>query len=161
MTTVLVFVMTMAVCVRTRFRLERRVDLRHSRAQAAQHLRKNVIGSDAQIPVSHLDGNVPVAEVIRRTRQRLRRVALDVQYALGLSDDLDDPSIRRDEQIAPAQHLAAREDERDRLAGDERRAQPTFLSQIESQFEPAARLHRTNRAMRVEAAADLDHQNRK
>jgi hypothetical protein len=158
---VLMRVVVMSVCVCTRFRLEWCLDGRHPRIQTAQHLREDMIRGDAQISVTELHGNVPVSEVIGRASERARRVAFDVQHALGLRDDLHHPAIRRHEDITTAQHLAAREHERHGLAGRKGCAQPALLSEIEWQLQTAAGLDRTHGAMRIEAAADLDHQKRK
>jgi hypothetical protein len=158
---VLVRVVAMTIGVGTRFRLEWRLDRRHPRIQPAQHLREDMIRGNPQIAAPQLHGYVPVTEVIGRASERARRVAFDVKHALGLCDDLHDPAIRRHEEITAAQNFAAREQERHRLAGDKRRAQPALLSQIERQLQTAAGLDRTRRATRVEAATDLDHQKRK
>ncbi len=57
-------VLVMAAGIGARFGLERRLDVQHRCAQLAHHFFQNVVLRDAQESLAHLDGHVPVAEVI-------------------------------------------------------------------------------------------------
>jgi hypothetical protein len=149
----------MRVCaVRTCFRLESSLDRGHACAESDEHLFQNMIGSKTQIAIPHLDGNVPVAEVIRCTRERERCVALHMQELLVLGDDFNDAAIGRDEQVSVAQYVAAIEQEPYVLTAVEPCAQTAFLAQVEWQPQSDVGL---DTLPALAPARDLDHQNRK
>ncbi len=89
-----------------------------------------MIRGDAKPPVADLHGDVAVAEVVGRARERLRRIAFDVQHLLHGRDDLDHPTVGRHDPIAPAQHLPARKRDGDFFTRNQCRALPAFLPPV-------------------------------
>ena len=57
-------VLVVAARVSARLGLERRLDVGHLRAELLHHLLEHVIFRDAQESIPHLNGHVPVAEVV-------------------------------------------------------------------------------------------------
>ena len=69
-------VLVPGAAVRTGFGLERRHRAADLRAKALEHPLQHVIVAEPQIPVTHFDRHMPVAEVIRDPGQRGGRCCL-------------------------------------------------------------------------------------
>src|SRR5438445_4127502 len=99
-----------------------------------------------------------IAEVIGGSRQRLRRIALDVDHFLHLGDYLDHAAVGSDYPVAAAHHHAARQHDRDGLSRDEARELAALLPSVEGQPQLAAHARAVSRAgPEWKARADLDH----
>src|SRR5262249_47957905 len=64
-------VLMVAARVGPRFRLERRLDVRHARAELEEHFLQHVIFRDAQKVHAYLDRNMAIAEVVGRSGKLL------------------------------------------------------------------------------------------
>ena len=80
--------------------LERRFDHGRARAEPLQHPLQHVIGRQPQKTIPDLHRDMPVAEMIGGARERLRRIAFDVQQLLDPADHFDDAPVGCSE-VAP------------------------------------------------------------
>ncbi len=121
--------------VSARLGLEGRDDAAHLRTQLLKHILENVVGRDAQESGADLHCHVPIAEVVGRAGKLARRAALDVHEAFKLCNDRNDTSIRSRDQVAAAQHLAARQQDGNRFARRQLGVKAGFLALLERQRE--------------------------
>ena len=80
----------------------------HARAQARQHLLEHVVGREAQPAVAHLHRHVAVAEVVGGARERLGRLARDVQDAARAAPPPRSRGRRRRRRRSPPRSTAPR-----------------------------------------------------
>ena len=149
-------VVSARVCAR--LRLERRLDVRHSGAQLADHFLEDMVLRDAQEIAADLDRHVAIAEVVRDLRQFLR---FDVQELLGLGDDLDYAPVGGGHQVAAAQDFAARQLEADLLARYQSRLQAALLPRLERQTQLPAHFDLVGGARDLQLGLYFEHQKRK
>jgi hypothetical protein len=123
-----------AVGVRSALRIERRLDLDHTRTESPHHGLDDVIPANAQVLGHDLGRQMAIAEMPGDADQMVRVMAADFQQRLGRGDDLDQPSVLQHQRVAAAQRDGALE--------------------IEQEFEPARTDHRHAAAMPV---VEIEH----
>ena len=120
-------VVMMAASVGAAFRIERRIDVGHLRAQAPHHILDHVITADDE-PVAIEHGRqMPVAEVPRDAHEMAQVIAADLGEWFRRSYNLDMPAV--------FQH------QRDALA------QAVRLLEVEQELETVGRAHHDAAAM--------------
>jgi hypothetical protein len=104
------------------FRIERRFDLDHARAEPFHHRLDDVIAPDTQALGHDLRRQMAIAEMPGDPNQMMRIVAPDLGQRLRRRDDLDQSAIVEHQRVATSQH--------DRVF------------QVEQEFKPARAGHR-------------------
>jgi len=118
------------VAVGAGFRLERRLDRRHFRAEPLQHFLEHVVGRDPQISVAHFDRHVAISQVIGSARQIGGFRALDMQKLLGRRDDLDHAAVHRDPLARLREALRSHELS---LSALERMDAPAYVADLQNE----------------------------
>jgi hypothetical protein len=112
-----------AVCgVGTTFRIERRFDLDHPRAQPLHHVFDDVIAANTQSFSRDLRRQMPVAEMPGDANKMLRIVAADFQKRLCCCHNFDQPTVLQHQRVAATQRDCSFE--------------------IQQEFKPARSCHR-------------------
>ena len=101
--------MLVTTTIRARFRLERHRHLIHARADTLQHIGQHRIVFKLQIIRTDFNGRMTIAEVISGTRQRQRIPGARNQHGFRSGDYAYQTAIISDQNIAVAQHRAARQ----------------------------------------------------
>ena len=95
------------------FRVERRFDRDHGRAESARHVLDHRIAADAQAPFRQLGRQVAIAEVPGDAGQRGGIGGADFGERLRRGDDLDDAAVLELQSVAGAQHHRFRQVEQE------------------------------------------------
>ncbi len=127
----LVVPMLVTTTIRTSLRRKRPVRLLDRHAKSAQHVRKHRVVFKLQIPVADLDGCMPVAEMIGRTRQRERGGSGYPQDGLRCRDDAYEPAVLVHQDVAVRKHGAARQHHADLLPGIQGGRKPALAPFVE------------------------------
>ncbi len=99
----MVFVPVPMALGRTSLRIERRLDRRHRRAEAAHHFLQHVIAPDAELIADDLQIGVTVADVPGKPYQRERGPGGDLGQRLGLPSHKHDRAVVEHDAVAVAQ----------------------------------------------------------
>jgi hypothetical protein len=154
----LVIVVPVTAAISAGLRLERCLHGLKRRAQPLQHLLEHMVGCDAQEAISDLHRDMPVAQMVGRPGDVLWGLAGDVKHLLGLRHDFDYTAIACNDKVAAAQDVAARQHQRDLLAGSQVGAKPALLPRIERELELTLDLKAVGAAGNFQLGFYFDHQ---
>src|SRR5450631_3621733 len=135
-------VLVMARGVRAGLGLESGVQRGRLDTEAGEHLRQHMIGGKAKPAVTDLNCRVAVAEMVRRSRQRVGVFRAHLHQLLRGAFHANDSSIIRRETIPASQDRSTLEKKADLLSADERRAQPALAPLLERQGKHVVDLRR-------------------
>jgi hypothetical protein len=143
--------------------LKRQRHLFDRRPEPRQHVRQHGIVFELQIIDAHFNRRMPVAEVIRRARQRQHIGRTNQQHGFRGGSNTHEAAVVGNEHIAVAQHGAARQHKRDFFARIERRGQTALAAGLERQRQTgcARNQHAREFHMRIKAFVDRSHTRQK
>jgi len=150
---VVTMLVTAAVC--TGFRLERHQRFGDVDIETQQHVAQDRVVFELEVPVAHFHRGMTIAEVIRRAGEREGGGRAHEQHRLRRGFHADELTVVCDEHIAPAQHGAARQKQRDLFTRLQRRTKTALAASVERQHERrGATRERGGDASRFEALLD-------
>ena len=128
-------VMTMLVptTIGTVLRLKRQQCLSNLDTDVSQHVCQDRVDLEVQIVGSHLNGDVPIAEVVGRPEQVMLVLGRHTQHILTGGDNLDKSAIIRDQDLSRAHDTSPGQTDRDLFAGGQGGLEPTFASLMKRQ----------------------------
>ncbi len=118
----IVVVVIVAMAIGAAFGVEGGVEVRHDRAEMANHVFDDRVAADAQAVAEKLGGQVAVTEVPGDPQQAVGRRGADLGQRLGRGIDGNDAAILEDQSVAVLERYR--------------------LGEIEQEFQPVRRGHR-------------------
>ena len=128
-----------ACCIRAVFGFKRFVHRIHNQVHRAQHVGQHMVGLYLQVVGLELNRHVPIAQVVGRTNQVVRRAVFgamcDAQYRLGRGDHLDERAVFCHQHVTAACHRAAWQKYAELSVLRVSRVKPAFLAHVPIQLD--------------------------
>jgi hypothetical protein len=135
MALIVVGMVHMTVAVSARFRLESFVDLRHRAAESLDHGPQDMIGQQSQPPATHLERDMPVADMVGNAGELGGTARPHFHQGLGRRLDRQDATVFKQQSIPVAQKTAVRQIDADFFATEQFGAKTRPFTLLEAQLE--------------------------